>query len=191
MRTRPSYSPDDNAGGSGVILANSATPPADAIPVKGKIQVIGDDQGYYPAAMDYLATDPATAGIISKVTAAGGVVTIDLASSSRTWVFQDDTWHIRWNPLEAIRDSATNATITPALGLYHEFGHASLGYERITALGAQKRCCGYHTENEYYVTTEIENPIARDLSEGVRRSHTGCFVTVSGPTARAFPGGCP
>jgi len=78
--------------------------------------------------------------------------------------------------------------LTPALGLYHEFGHIFEALFNRKAQRKRKKTKDsdypdvYHNEEERYIIQEYEAPMAKKLREGVRDNHHGIPYETEGPT---------
>jgi RHS repeat-associated protein len=132
-------------------------------------------------------------GIIKKVADAKMTVTIKQTTDLKKTQFWGLTRTIQYNPVSAneVIDTRNNSTKftgtnqTPAMGLFHELGHAwnfmvdqASYWDRAFTKDAQ-----YDNKDDRYVIENYETPAAKILGEPTRLNHTGWLYESTGPTS--------
>lgn len=141
--------------------------------------VIGNAAAYREA-RDYLRADPSMAKIIADLEK-GGSLNI-YTNSNEVNSYNPHNNSIKWDPTSAARLSSGD-TVSPALILGHELGHAAS--PRLGMFLGMFPHRDFTNLEEYRVIKFIENPAARILGEGIRMDHKQVqFFKVKGPTNR-------
>jgi RHS repeat-associated protein len=93
---------------------------------------------------------------------------------------------IYWEASQAVRCSASNQTISPALVLGHEMAHANQGWfaRLLSKILPDSWFGNYDNYEEWRVITGPEAKTAKDLGEGLRTSHHGSTYPVTSPILR-------
>jgi len=150
----------------------------------------------FAAAQKYLSKDPEAMNVLYALEHAPDQRTIRFITNGQDGYMPDPKFDaqghlvpspgtIDWDPKAALQ--VTNGTtVSPALALLHEEGHA---YQHATnaqrlLLGAQDRSKRFDNAEEQRNITGLENRAATALGEGVRGDHTGFTYPVNGPTSR-------
>jgi hypothetical protein len=132
-------------------------------------------------------------GIIKKVADAKMTVTIKHTNSLKSNEFNGLTHTIKYNPAAALEvlDTRNNQMHftgtfqTPALGLFHEIGHAWNFF--VDQAGYWDRNFTkdhpYDNKDDRYVIENYETPAAKVLGEPTRLNHTGWMYESTGPTS--------
>ena len=86
---------------------------------------------------------------------------------------------------QTIKTIETGEKQTPALGLYHELGHAFeyLFNRKEQRKRGRQEHISYHDLEEKYIIETYENPAAKKLNEAGRNNHRGVPFNTTGPTS--------
>jgi RHS repeat-associated protein len=149
--------------------------------------VSGDFKTKVTIAIDYL-NEHGAAGIIAQLHSEDEIIYLDESASPRS-AYSSNSSTIYWNPDNATL-SENGETISPALSLVHESGHAvrdktdPVGYENdVNHKYASKSKEGkWSNAEEKRNIQEIEWSAAEKLGEDKRTSHRGTKYKVLGPT---------
>jgi len=141
----------------------------------------------FEKAQQYLAKSPEGLAALQALENAKGGVTVVGATDKNDYYDPRPTPHeIHWDPKSAILN-ADGSSISPAIGLLHEQGHA-IEYANhpdryVAQTGtANKR---YDNAEEQRNIQGLEKRVATDLGEGLRQDHGGIPYRSLGPTSRA------
>jgi hypothetical protein len=170
----------DDSESTGAVSGSSSTGTGSSS--AAGITVVGDDTDEVGVAEKYLSAAPQTTQLIDQAAAEGGTIYVCDYCADNSRINPDGTWVIHWNPDAAVVDALNGAEISPALALLHEIGHVDEPYGTWLTLAKTPTHDPYENEEELRVITQIENPIAKILGEGIRISHYGSTPNVSGPT---------
>ncbi|MBV8750923.1 MAG: hypothetical protein JO103_14550 [Candidatus Eremiobacteraeota bacterium] len=162
----------------------------------GNLRVEKNHFDDFAAAQKYLSKDPEAMNVLYALEHAPDQRTIHFIANGQDGYMpqpsfdaqghlQSSPGTIDWDPKAALQ--VTNGTtVSPALALLHEEGHA---YQHAT--NAQGYLLGVRDHNKRFDTAEeqrnilgLEDRAARILGEGVRGDHTGFTYPVNGPTSR-------
>ena len=140
---------------------------------------ITGDRASYEKARDYLKKDPGLRKMITRLEVDGNIkIVVQRTNDS---YYQDGV--VYWDPGLAA-EIASGGTISPALILGHELGHAAIA-DFLGDILAQVPAGRYSNLEEWRVITFVERPAARTLGEGIRYEYNiRRFFRVTDPLAR-------
>ncbi len=132
-----------------------------------------------------IALDPAAADVIAAAKSSGPINIViqssgaggDIYGAAYKAINGSELAEIDWDPRGA-QETSDGKNISPALFLYHEFGHGAannlLGFFAMRGLKSEKMGL-YGNADEYLVISEFEWAAALGMGQGIRRSH---FATI-------------
>ena len=155
------------------------------------IKIIGDRNGDYKKAIDYLKQDRGMKSIIDRLNNSPIPYTVNLNDEDDDG-YDEDSLRLDWDPHSAlcIKDDdlvLTGESQSPALGLGHELDHMA---NMIHGVHYTKHTKPYGTPEERRVIEGTEGAAAKTLGEGIRHNHFGKTVKVSAPTHRPMNCAC-
>ena len=118
-------------------------------------------------------------GIIDDLVGTKTKIKVKQAKTEHDDYYNPLTKTVRWDPRSALQiydnEGKVTGQQTPALGLFHEFGHAfrHLFKRKEFREDSYTPDPEYDTKEERKTTTEYENPAARKLGETERFNHSG------------------
>jgi hypothetical protein len=118
-------------------------------------------------------------GIIDDLVGTKTKIKVKQAKTEHNDYYNPLTKTVRWDPRSALQiydnEGKVTGQQTPALGLFHEFGHAfrHLFKRKEFREDSYTPDPEYDTKEERKTTTDYENPAARKLGETERFNHRG------------------
>jgi hypothetical protein len=163
----------------------------------GKVKVSSADKADYEVAKSYLSTQPGGRAAFRLIESIKGKDEPTLKTNNiHDDSFDSKTNTINWDPKSGLDVAGEGGTTdwsggtiqSPALGLFHEMGHAIQDNRNPTqyAQDAAQFDGQYDTKEEKRVVSKGETNLANGLDEPTRASHDGLnVVNVKGPTAKS------
>lgn len=152
-------------------------------------------------ALAYLGQSDTFHRLLSRLAASGNIVFVEYHPAHTKFLFHNPrNLRIQWNPCLALHDAT--GSLTPALLLAHELGHAQFTADERAAMLRRDRPQGFQCEaygvEEAAVIATVEQPIAAELNAARSRAgltplETACrcqhqlgrMIEVAGPLASA------